>query len=90
MYGHDVPVLIASFLGMAYRSLPGQLVRYVIIQDPQGSYRTDVLLCTDQALPAADVVAACARRWHDFGSKRGFDVATVERLAGRSGSGIST
>lgn len=63
MYGHDVPVLIASFFGMAYRSLPGQLVRYVIIKDPQGIYRTDYLLCTDQELPAAEVVAAYARRW---------------------------
>ena len=63
MYGHDVPVLIASFFGMAYRSLPGQLVRYVIIKDPQGIYRTDYLLCTYQELPAAEVVEAYARRW---------------------------
>ncbi|MCB9738756.1 MAG: transposase [Deltaproteobacteria bacterium] len=63
MYGRDVTVRVASYLGMAYRSLPGRLVRYVIVIDPAGIYRTDYLLCTDLELSVAEVVAAYSRRW---------------------------
>jgi len=63
MYGHDVPVLVASYLGMAYRSLPGRLLRYVIVKDPAGIYKTDYFICTDTALADSDIVAAYARRW---------------------------
>jgi hypothetical protein len=30
MYGRHVDVLVASYFGMAYRSLPGRLVRYIV------------------------------------------------------------
>jgi hypothetical protein len=63
MYGRNVTVQVASFLGMPYRSLPGRLVRYVIVKDPDGIYRTDYLLCTDTELDEAEVLAAYSRRW---------------------------
>ncbi len=63
MYGRDVPLLVASYLGMAYRSLPGRLVRYVIVKDPDGIYRTDYFISTDTDLPDADVLAGYGRRW---------------------------
>jgi len=63
MYGSDVTVQVASLLGMAYRSLPGRLVRYVIVRDPDGIYRTDYFLCTDTELDEAEVLAAYSRRW---------------------------
>jgi len=48
---------------MAYRSLPGRLLRYVIVQDPAGVYRTDFILCTDTSLSETEVLEAYARRW---------------------------
>jgi hypothetical protein len=63
MYGSDVPVLVASYLGMAYRSLPGRLLRYVIVKDPAGIYRTDYFISTDTSVSDAEVVAGYARRW---------------------------
>ena len=63
LYGREVPVLVASFVGMAYRSLPGRLLRYVIFKDPDGIYRTDYILCTDIDLEDTEVLAAYARRW---------------------------
>lgn len=63
MYGREVTVHVASFLGMAYRSLPGRLLRYVIVKDPDGIYRTTYILCTDTALDDAEVIAAYSRRW---------------------------
>lgn len=63
MYGKDVPVEVASFVGMAYRTLPGRLVRYVVVRDPRGIYRTEYLMTTDLELDEAAVVAAYARRW---------------------------
>jgi len=63
MYGRQVTVHVASFLGMSYRSLPGRLLRYVIVKDPDGIYRTSYILCTDTALDEAEVLAAYSRRW---------------------------
>lgn len=63
MYGRDVEVLVASYQGMAYRSLPGRLLRYIIVKDPQGIYRTDYFLCTDPDLDPARVLELYARRW---------------------------
>ena len=63
MYGHDVTVEVASFVAMAYRSLPGRLLRYVVVRDPDGIYQTVYIISTDVALPAAEVVAALSRRW---------------------------
>ena len=63
MYGREVTVQVASFLGMAYRSLPGRLLRYVIVKDPDCIYRTAYLLCTDTTLDEAEIVAAYSRRW---------------------------
>ena len=63
MYGRDVTVEVASLLGMPYRSLPGRLVRYVIVKDPDGIYRTDYILCTDTELDEAEILAAYSRRW---------------------------
>ncbi|MBW2257458.1 MAG: transposase, partial [Deltaproteobacteria bacterium] len=55
MYGREVTLHVASFLGMAYRSLPGRLLRYVIAKDPGGIYRTSYILCTDTTLDDAEV-----------------------------------
>lgn len=63
LYGRDVTVEVASFLGMAYRSLPGKLLRYVIIRDPAGIYRTDYLLCTDTELAVEAILATYSHRW---------------------------
>lgn len=63
IYGRTVTLLAASFLGMAYRSLPGRLLRYVIVKDPSGVYRTDFIISTDTRLDEAAVIAAYARRW---------------------------
>lgn len=63
MYGREVEVLVASFLGMAYRSLPGRLLRYVIVRDPDGVYRTDYILCTDTKLDEATILTAYSQRW---------------------------
>lgn len=63
MYGKDVPLQVASYLGMAYRTLPGRLVRYVIVNDPHGHYQTSYLMSTDPNLSAAQIVAAYSHRW---------------------------
>jgi len=63
MYGRSVTVHAASFEGMAYRSLPGRLLRYVIVKDPDGIYKTSYILCTDTALTEAEVIATYSRRW---------------------------
>lgn len=63
MYGHDVTVEIASFVAMSYRSLPGRLLRYVVVRDPDGIYQTAYIISTEVDLPAAAVVSALSRRW---------------------------
>lgn len=63
MYGRNVIVEVASFQAMAYRSLPGRLLRYVIVRDPDGIYRTDYLLCTDVDLDEAEILRAYSHRW---------------------------
>lgn len=63
MYGHDVTVLVASYLGMAYRSLPGRLLRYVIVKDPDGIYRTDYIISTDTSLREEEILASYSNRW---------------------------
>lgn len=63
IYGKRVSLEVASFVGMAYRTLPGRLVRYVVVRDPRRIYDTQYLMTTDVDLDPADVVAAYARRW---------------------------
>lgn len=63
IYGRQTTLRVASFDGMAYRSLPGRLLRYVIVVDPDGIYRTDYLIATNISLSPAEVVEAYARRW---------------------------
>jgi hypothetical protein len=63
LYGHHVEVLVASFVGMAYRSLPGRLVRYVVVKDPRGIYKTDYIFSTDPHMGLRDIVLAYGRRW---------------------------
>jgi hypothetical protein len=63
MYGKQVPVLLASYAAMAYRTLPGRLVRYVVVRDPEGIYKTDYLLCTELSLSAAQVLTSYSHRW---------------------------
>lgn len=63
LYGREVTVEVASYLGMAYRSLPGRLLRYVIVRDPDGIYRTDYILCTDIELSEATVLETYSHRW---------------------------
>jgi len=58
-----VPLLVGSYDGMAYRSLPGRLVRYVIVKDPGGVYRTETILSTDCTMSPLEIVEAYARRW---------------------------
>ncbi len=63
MYGREVTLHVASYLGMAYRSLPGRLLRYVIVKDPDGIYRTDYIISTDTELTEEEVLAAYSNRW---------------------------
>lgn len=63
LYGHAVPLEIASFVGMAYRTLPGRLVRYVVTKDPRGIYRTEYLMSTELDLAADQVTTAYSHRW---------------------------
>lgn len=63
IYGKQVPVKVASYTGMAYRTLPGRLVQYVIVKDPQGIYQDAYLMNTDLSLSAEQVVEAYSRRW---------------------------
>jgi len=63
LYGHVVEVLLASFVGMPYRSLPGRLVRYVIVKDPRGIYKTDYIFDTDITQSPVQIIERYARRW---------------------------
>jgi hypothetical protein len=63
IYGRRVPLLVASFVGMHYRSLPGRLMRYVIVRDPAGIYKDQYLFTTDPSMNATEVVERYARRW---------------------------
>jgi hypothetical protein len=63
MYGKTVPVLVGSYCGMPYRTLPGRLVRYVLVEDPTKRYRDTYLMTTDLELSEEEVVAAYSRRW---------------------------
>lgn len=63
MYGREVTVRVGSYLGMAYRSLPGRLLRYVVVQDPAGIYATAYLLSTDTAATEEDILASYSHRW---------------------------
>ena len=63
LYGKQVPVRLGSFVAMSYRTLPGRLARFVVVEDPAGLYRTKYLMCTDPELTAREVVEAYARRW---------------------------
>lgn len=63
IYGHDVPIRFGSLVGMPYRSLPGRLARYVIVQDPDGIYKEDYLLTTDPLEEATTVIQAFSHRW---------------------------
>lgn len=63
MYGKNVPLQLASYTGMPYRTLPGRLVRYVIVKDPQGHYGTSYLMSTDTTMSPAEIVTAYSHRW---------------------------
>ena len=63
IYGKLVEVMVASFVGMPYRSLPGRLVRYVIVKDVRGIYKTDYIFDTNIRTSAIQIVEAYARRW---------------------------
>ena len=63
IYGKNVTLRIASIVGMAYRTLPGRLGRYVIVQDPRGIYRTEFFMTTDVELTAEQVVQMYTHRW---------------------------
>lgn len=63
IYGRQVSIEVGSFLGMAYRSLPGRLLRYAVVRDPAGIYKTDYFLATDTQLSEEQVVESYAHRW---------------------------
>jgi len=63
MYGNDVTLEVASYVGMAYRTLPGRLVKYVIVRDPTGVYKTTYLMCTDPTMADEAIVRAYSHRW---------------------------
>jgi hypothetical protein len=63
IYGRHVPLLVASFIAMHYRSLPRRMMRYVVVRDPDGIYKDQFLFSTDPSLEAAEVVERYARRW---------------------------
>jgi hypothetical protein len=70
---------------MAYRTLPGRLSRYVIVEDPVGVYHREVLTCTDLTLCAVQIVEVYARRWplertfQDAKDKLGIEDPQVQR-----------
>jgi hypothetical protein len=63
LYGETVPLDVGSYLGMAYRTLPGRQVRYVVAHDPRGIYRPTYVMSTDHELSAAEVVGSYSHRW---------------------------
>lgn len=63
IYGSSVPMLLGSYTGMAYRSLPGRLVRYVISRDPDGVYKDDYILSTDPELSEVEIIEGFSHRW---------------------------
>lgn len=63
IYGRAVPVEVASYTAMSYQSLPGRLLRYVIVRDPAGLYKTAYLLCTDPQMDEVEIIERYARRW---------------------------
>jgi hypothetical protein len=63
LYGDHVEAYLLSYVGMAYRTLPGRLIRYLIVKDPQGIYKPDYFLCTDTALSNEVMVTSFSRRW---------------------------
>ena len=63
LYGRAVRVLVASYCGMPYRSLPGRLVRYIIVKDPEGIYRTEYFFTTDTTQPVSQALRMYSFRW---------------------------
>lgn len=63
IYGKEVPVRLGSYCGMAYRSLPDRLVRYVVTKDPDGVYKDDYLLSTDPDETPQEIVVCYSHRW---------------------------
>jgi len=63
IYGHDVKLQVAHLDGIAYRTLPGRLVRYVIVKDPNGIYEDQYLMSTDIEMTAEQIVVAYSYRW---------------------------
>lgn len=63
IYGCKVPMLLGSYTGMPYRTLPGRLVRYVISRDPNGVYKDDFIVSTDTELSPQQIIEAFSHRW---------------------------
>lgn len=63
MYGRQVRLSVASFTAMAYKALPGRLLRYIIVVDPDGIYKTDYFLSTDPEMPLVEVLQRYSFRW---------------------------
>jgi len=63
IYGQQVAVQVTSIIAMHYKSLPGRLMRYVIVVDPKGIYKTDYLFSTDPEMSEEEVIEAYSRRW---------------------------
>lgn len=63
LYGRTVRVLAATHCGMAYRSLPGRLVRYIIVKDPDDIYRTEYFFTTNPGHTVAEALRLYSFRW---------------------------
>src|SRR5579871_4281001 len=64
-YGAATRVIeVASGTAVWYKSgVPPVAIRWVLIRDPQGTFASQALLCTDPNLPAIQIVSYFVRRW---------------------------
>lgn len=46
-----------------YRGAGGVPLKLILIRDPSGAWRDEVLLCTDQTLPAEEILNGYLQRW---------------------------
>lgn len=62
--GTEQAVELASGTGVWYRiGLPVLPIRWVLTRDPEGNREPRAYFCTDQSLPAGDVVGSFIKRW---------------------------
>lgn len=63
LYGRAVTTQVFRCTALWYAALPSQLVRIVVVRDPNSQRRDEAFFCTDPTAGAAFVLEAYARRW---------------------------